>query len=169
MSSLSRTNWILTIAAIWGAFALPILPRDNPPAKAPVELPRSEPFVISGVVIDPAGVQVAHARVWLHAQARLRRAERVVLALAETDAAGAFALVAPAEALASSIDLRAATVDEEGRIGWWEQFAGQVPRRLKLQLQDVTSFTGASVFLQRIPTVSNPNRAANGGHRRGRL
>lgn len=142
MSNSSRTNWILAVAAICGAFALPPPSRESPRVRVAVERHEDEPFTISGSVVDPLASPVAHARVWLHAQARLRHPERIVLAQAETDDAGAFTLVTSSQSLARSIDLRAAAVGGDGRIGWWEQFAGQVPQRLALRLQGVTSFSG---------------------------
>lgn len=137
-----RANWILMIIALWAAFTLPLLPRHKSVKDVSTELPASDPFEISGIVVDPGNGQVADAHVWLHAQARLRRAERVVLAQADTDTDGRFTVVASSQVLASGIDLRAVAVGQDGRIGWWEQFAGQVPRQLEIRLQGVTTFSG---------------------------
>lgn len=107
-----------------------------------MEVASSKPFEISGIVVGPDDVRVAHAQVWLHAQARIRRADRIVLAKAETDVDGGFTLVAPSHALTSGIDVRAASIGNDGRIGWWELFAGQVPQRLEIRLHGVATFFG---------------------------
>lgn len=142
MWNANRVNWALAIIVIWAAFSLPMLPHSKLVKDASTELPVSDPFEIPGVVVDPDGLRVAHAHVWLHTQARLRRAERIVLAQADTDADGRFILVLSSQALASGIDLRLAAIGRDGRIGCWEQFAGQVPRRLEIQLQKVATFSG---------------------------